>query len=92
MSSQQKQSKQNSQQSLADFMQSKARVGCLVCALPKEIRAQLGAKAGKRGFSRPDQAEWLRVACGATKVTLDILNVHLNARHDRGEDFNNGTT
>jgi hypothetical protein len=76
------------QQSLALFMQEKARVGCLVCALSKEVRTQLGRGAGKRGFSRQDQVEWLRAACGANTVTLDILNTHINSRHDREEDFN----
>lgn len=73
---------------LASFMQAKLRAGCLVCQLPTEIRAQLGRVAVKRGFSRQDQVEWLRVACSATKVTLDILNTHLNSHHDREEDFN----
>lgn len=72
------------QQSLAQYMQSKVRAGCLICQLPQEVRAQLGREASKRGFSREDQVEWLRLACGAAKVTVEILTAHLNGKHDQG--------
>lgn len=74
--------------SLTEFMREKARKGCIICALPLEVRMQLGKPATERGFTRPDQAEWLRQACGVTGVTLDILNKHLSSRHDREEDLN----
>jgi hypothetical protein len=75
-------------QSLSAFMLSKARTGCLICQLPREIRDQLGSDASRRGFTRQDQVDWLRGACGVTKVTLDILNRHLSSRHDREEESN----
>lgn len=71
-------------QSLAAFMQAKARAGCVVCRLPEEVRSQLGRAAVKRGFSREDQVEWLRSACGVG-VTHEELSTHLNGRHDRPE-------
>lgn len=78
--------RKSSAPSLSAFMLSKARAGCLICQLKPEVRAQLGGDAGKRGFTRQDQVDWLRAACGATKVTLDILNRHLSSRHDREEE------
>lgn len=72
--------------SLADFMRSKARKGCLICELPLEVRAQLGRSATKKGFTRDDQVEWLKTVCGMPKVTREVLDQHLNGRHDRGDD------
>jgi 6-phosphogluconate dehydrogenase len=71
-------------------MQEKARKNCLVCQLPKEIRDQLGTEASKKGFSRQDQIEWLRAACGVAQVTSAILNRHLSSRHDEREEESNG--
>lgn len=68
-------------QSLAVFMQEKARAGCLICKLPSEIQAQLGRPATKKGFTREDQVEWLRTIPAAAGVTLEILIAHLNAKH-----------
>lgn len=78
--------------SLADFVQEKKRAHwkatCVICALPVEIRKQLGSSATKRGFSRQDQVDFLRERCGCSKVTLAILVQHLNERHDREEELN----
>lgn len=74
--------------SLATFMRDKTRAKCPVCQLPKEIRAQLGAAASDKGFTRRDQLEWLRGTSSLTSLTADILNKHLSAQHDREEDFN----
>lgn len=74
--------------SLTDFMREKAKRDCLICKLPIEVRAQLGPEATKKGFTRPNQLEWLRQACGANSVTMEVLNQHLNRQHDREGDFN----
>lgn len=75
------------QASLSEFMRAKVRARCPVCKLSADIRAQLGTAAARRGFTRVDQVEWLRVVVGAGDVNLDILNAHLNARHDREEEL-----
>lgn len=67
--------------SLTEFMRNKIKAACLVCQLPKEIRDQLGRSASKKGFSRPDQVEWLKV-CGYTKITVEELGKHLNGKHE----------
>lgn len=67
---------------LSVFMRDKAKADCVICKLPDEIRNQLGKPASRLGFSRPDQIEWLRTACGAVNVNLAALNTHLNSRHD----------
>lgn len=68
-------------------MKGKVKAACPVCQLAPEIRAQLGTSATKKGFSRPDQLEWLRTVVGASKLTLEELNTHLNGKHDQGEAF-----
>ena len=67
---------------LVKFMQAKARAGCAVCQLPAAVRAQLGTEATKRGFTRADQVEWLRGACGVQTITVDGLDRHFRGRHD----------
>jgi hypothetical protein len=75
--------------SLKNYMRAKVRANCLICQLSPEIRAQLGRAATDRGFSRTDQAEWLRTAVGASEVTLEILAQHLGRGHDRDVEVPN---
>lgn len=75
-------------QSLTEFVRAKAKKDCPVCALPVEVRAQIGRPATDKGITRREQAEWLRTVCGATRVTEEVLNAHLTAKHDREEDLN----
>lgn len=70
-------------QPLDVFMADKQRAACAVCKLPPEIQAQLGPPATKRGFTRPDQLEWLHKAVGATTITAEALTRHLNGNHFR---------
>lgn len=79
--------KQQTSKSLSDFVFGQTREKCPVCQLPKDVRAQLGSAAAKRGISRPKQLAWLHKCQGATKITLDVFNAHLNSRHDRNEGF-----
>jgi hypothetical protein len=55
---------------------------CKVCQLPDGVRSQLGKPASEKGFSRPDQLQWLREACGQTQITMQMLAKHLNGRHE----------
>lgn len=85
MSSSTKPSQQSSNKSLSEFIGEKARAGCPLCRLPKEVRSQLGKAATKRGFTRDDQLEWLR-ACYKVDVTAEQLAKHLSSnQHLRGE-------
>lgn len=70
-------------QPLAAFMHAKVQAACPVCQLPEAIRVQLGPAAARKGFTRADQVEWLRVVCGVAGVTVDVLNRHFNGRHDQ---------
>lgn len=69
--------------SLPAYMRAKTRAACPVCKLPDAIRAQLGRPAGRRGFSRADQIEWLREACGV-QISVEELTAHLSGRHEEG--------
>lgn len=72
---------------LEAFIRAQKQRDCPVCALPLEVRRQLGHPATERGFSRMDQLRWLREGCGAVKVTAEILNKHLSAKHDSEDDL-----
>lgn len=77
--------------SLKTFVFEKSKAKCPICKVSKDIRAQLGTAAANAGISRPVQLTWLqKVAPGGSKLTMDDLNKHLNARHDRDEGFDNG--
>lgn len=68
-------------QTLDAFMRAKARHDCKICALPAEVRAQIGKSATDRGYSRDDQVEWLNAAVGAG-VSRQDLDRHISRRHE----------
>ncbi len=72
---------------LSEFIREKKKKDCVICRLDVSIRRQLGPEASKRGFSRGDQVEWLREVVGITAVTGDVLQQHLNGRHDTAEEL-----
>lgn len=73
----------NGKVNIDEFMRAKIRKSCPVCQLPDEIRSQLGSYASKRRYTREDQLEWLRSAVGVKDITMEVLVVHLNSRHDQ---------
>lgn len=77
---------EKSVKSLAQYMLDKQRAACPVCKLPAAVRDQLGTPASDKGFTRRDQVEWLRDACGVVGITEQVLAKHFSARHDRGEE------
>lgn len=78
--------KPEQQQSLDAFMRQKTLDDCAVCKLPRTIQAQLGPPAAKRGFTRPDQLEWLHKAVGVHHITAEALTRHLSGNHFREQE------
>lgn len=70
---------------LEEFMRTRAKRDCPVCALSRDVRAQIGKAASERGYTRGDQLTWLHEAVGASHITLEQLGRHITRQHDRGE-------
>ncbi len=66
---------------LAEFIKAKKRIGCSVCKLPVEIRAQIGRAASEKHISRDLQVEWVSLVAGHP-ITSEELMQHVNGRHD----------
>lgn len=81
--------KRTAPQSLVEFMRARKKSACPICRFPVTVRRQLGPAAQAAGYTRRDQVDWLRDACGGgADVTMDALNAHLNQHHDTEEDLN----
>lgn len=69
---------------LTQFARAKRRVGCPVCALPADVRAQL-AGASSRKIPRAVQIDWLTTEL-SVKITDAHLTAHFGGRHDVQDD------
>lgn len=67
-------------QSLIEFMKEKRRKACPVCAIPEDIREEMGV-ARSRKIKRPDVVEWLNNVMGF-KITNADLDGHYSGKHD----------
>lgn len=66
--------------SLVGYVRDKKKVGCKLCALPKEITEQLRG-AGRRKITVPDRLEWLEKEVGV-RVTEEEFALHVKGLHD----------